>query len=194
MNKKQKQLIDTYFRKREIVAEVRKTSFETHENMFLIKQNKKPFFSGVFRSEKIVEILSNNPSFVDMLPLDKIGSDGVRDVLLKQSSLIKKLPINRLNGGDVGLILEKHPNLVDYLPIEKMGSDSIRSLLIKQPPLVNKLPTKSMVGKDIMSVLRYQPSLIGELPIEKMSNYEIKVLLHLHQPELRGKFEERGMI
>ncbi len=112
MNKKQKQLIKTYFRKRRI-ADKEGINYTTPELIFMLENN-----MGVEWSGDAVWV-SNN----------------IKRVLVKQPQLVDKLPIEKMVGGEIFWVLEKQPQLVDKLPVEKMSGNGILRLLHYQPQL-----------------------------------------------------------
>ena len=168
MNKKQKQLIDTYFRKREIAVGVSFVDFEQYENVFLMMQGKKPIIGEI--SDNALDLIMN-PHNINNL----------------------KHHINELSGYDVSKILIYHPFLIDDLPIETLNQYDISYILNNQPSLVHKLPVETLNSYNVSRILLTNSSLVDDLPLENMDNDDIRYLLK-YRSYLWSKFEERGLI
>jgi hypothetical protein len=218
MNKKQKELVDTYFRKRDILSKRDYGDFEFHENEYLINNKKKPIIRGLndeelnflvnpkslirkletnddefLRDKFITYFLIFHPNFIDYLPVNDLGSMNIGILLKKHPQLIDKLPVRNLGGFSVGQIIKHQPTLVDKLPLNYLDGWDLRQIILREPTLVEKLPINKLDGRDIIYILSEIPSLIDNLPIENLSIYEIEHILEYY-PTFRPLFKERGLI
>ncbi len=218
MNKKQKELVDTYFRKRTILSERDYRDFEFHENEYLINNNKKPIIRGLtdeelnffinpkslirkletnddefLRDSFITYFLIFRPNFINYIPVNNLGGMSIAILLKKHPQFIDKLPVHNLGGFSVGQIIKHQPTLVDKLPLDYLDGWDLRQIILREPTLVEKLPINKLGGHDIINILSEIPSLIDKLPIENLSILEIEYLLEYY-PKFRPIFKERGLI
>lgn len=212
MNKKQKQLIETYFRKREIVVNYKNTSLTEVENIFLIGQGKKPIIVRIedwvlkriekepnfiknldidnLSSRNIGDILTTQPLVIDYLNsvIDKVESEDITRIILNSPEFIKKFDISKIDGPEIPSVIIKYPKLINYLDLNKMSGFGVSYVLIEKPNYIKKLGgvTHKMLGYFVMTVLKHQPTLVDFLDIKKMDGDKISNLL-TSQPTLIDK-------
>lgn len=143
MDKEQKQLIKTYFRKRGIAAnneEMGKyVKYTGYELDFGIKNN-------------II-----NPS--DIKP------NSIANALKTKPELISYFEdrLDELDGWNISLILQYQPQLIDYFKDKLNGLDGndIRMILQRQPQLINYFKNRlnELDRSDISRILLFQPQL-----------------------------------
>jgi len=173
MDKSQKQLVDTYFRKRGI-ANVQNTSyeFEAYEILYLIN-NKIPFDFSSLKAGTIADILVKQPSLVNKLDLSKISYE-------ESNSFDTTYKIN--------YILKYQPQLIDYIDISGFDGYHIADLLIIQPLLIDKVDLSILNDENITDILKEQPKLINRLDLSILDDKHISEILK-EQPQLAPYFK-----
>lgn len=148
MDKVQKQLIDTYIRKRGI-ANVQNIQyeFETYEILYLINNNI-PFDLSTLRAGTIAGILVKQPSLVNKLDLSKLSYE-------------KNNSVDRIYS--IIYILKHQPQLFNYFDISNFDGYNIAELLIAQPLLIDKVDISILNDENIVDILKQQPKLSPQL-------------------------------
>ena len=175
MNKAQKQLLDTYFRKRKMAIEIGRMDYNRYELVYLMANDKKIDF-GKLNAENIVWVLRHYPQKIDEVDLKK---------LRKQTPKIKR-------------ILVDHPSFYDRLNAElnltaEFDGRDISMLLIDAPELINKLDTTKLQGYALTDVIVYNPGLVPILAergnLDSLIMKNVRDILATH-PDLLPYFEE----
>jgi len=198
MNKRQKQLINTYLRKRDIAYEQHKRKqynpydYLTHEISYKIKNNintqnitRKQIFDTLLIDNSIIDYVSND--FFN-------GLDGTQISTLISfyyPELINRFNeknLNKLDTINVSQILHMQPHLVDKLPLQNLTDEYIIGILAQHPQLFDKLPVE--IIRDV----------IKNVEQDEYNTYyrnnalkKLEKLFNIH-PQLRKKFKERDVI
>ena len=191
MNKRQKQLIKTYFRKRTISYNERRHSqynpydYSTHEIIYMLKNdlNRKDI-----TKEHVFNAISYDKSIVDYIPYNFF--DGLNNIQI------------------VMLLAYEHPELIDVFSdkaLRNLDTVGVYDLLTIQPHMIDRLPLENLNDEYVIMVLSKRPELIDKLPLEKIKEslnneysreYTLKDLEKLFniQPQLRKEFKKRKII
>jgi arsenate reductase-like glutaredoxin family protein len=153
MDKAQKQLVDTYFRKREIAAGESGYGYpdsgegiKSHELFYMIKNNKlnpQKINSGSFGNQ-IAALINKDPRLYqdkDVQPyLNHLNIYNKANILSNHPEFINKPEfgdiINDLKGDSIEVILEKQPELLNRFDLNKLNVSNIINILAEQPHLV----------------------------------------------------------
>jgi len=160
MDKVQKELLDTYFRKRRPIAMSMEYGFSAEELKYLVDNGTLDFnkllpmeqlsvnpdvavrFKFTLRgmdSNEIVRVLVSYPRLYMYMNLDNLSGAGMADLINKRPELVNRLPKSRLDGSHISYVLRMHPELIDHLPIAKMKGYEIYILLSSKPQLIDKV-------------------------------------------------------
>jgi hypothetical protein len=165
MDKTQKQLLDTYIRKRIIANDFDYNDIT--EVTYLLNNNYKIILNQ-FSYLNIVHLLIKHPEFITklnyrdikklddvdyiesifyLLSKDKIdyilknidynilSNDTIKDIIIRFPNYIENINITKLTGNYIGTILGYHPDLIKYFDLDKLTNYNIRNLLVLQPQL-----------------------------------------------------------
>ena len=204
MDKVQKQLIDSYFRKRKIAREQsRHSKYEDFEIIYMVRNNM-PIDLLTLSSDEMCDILKQHPEYVEVLKprLKFIRELEIAKILIMQPQLINYFDISRITGSYISMIIADQPELIDRFDLSKvMNADKISNdaedvslniarIVSKQPQLVDKFDLTKVKGWHIYNILVEQPQLIDRFDLSKVKigNKEVKRLL-FHQPQLKPYFE-----
>jgi len=205
MDKVQKQLIDSYFRKRNIAREQsRHSKYEDFEILYMVRNNM-PVNLLTLGSDEMSNVLRKRPEYIDELKprLKFISNSDIVKILVMQPQLIKYFDLSRIDGSYISMIIAEHPQLIDRFDLSKvMNADNIGGnaddvslniarIISKHPQFVDRFDLNKVKGWHIFAILRDQPQLIDmfDLTNLKVNNKDIKNLLFL-QPQLKPYFEK----
>ena len=158
LNKKQKQLINTYIRKREIAVNVNNTQYydeiyelidvdESHPNYYKLYEYNFLITNDLLKPDKlplknIVYFLITKPETINLFKyaIPRIHGAYLRVLLIKQPqfiSLINNYDLNDLNNDEVADILTKQPDLINYFKhrLNNIDKDIVQWMLRVQPQL-----------------------------------------------------------
>lgn len=173
MDKAQKQLIDTYFRKRSIaVPQNSRLSWMNRELMYMI-DNAIPFNLKILAGPGFVMAIKKNPSWMNKEYLkyfeDKLNVDDVEEILLAQPELMEwfKSFFDTKSVRDSALIANiiiKYPEYANKFDLKNIGAYNTFVLLMKMPELVKKVDLTTITQsknavKNIDNILERQPQL-----------------------------------
>ena len=176
MDKSQKGLVDTYFRKRGIAnVQNKEYEFEGYEILYLIN-NKIPFDFSTLKAGTIADILVKQPSLVNKLDLSKLSYE-------ESNSFDTIFRIN--------YILKYQPQLIDYFDMSGFDEYNITDLLINQPLLIDKVNLSNLNDENITDLLIAQPKLINRLDLSILDDKHISEILK-KQPQLAKYFNNRN--
>ena len=182
MDKKQKELIKTYYRKRNIASETNDLyEFENYEvNDFIIKNKLIPY--DKINTTDISKFIANNPDLINYFKnrLGKLSPNGISLILFKQPQLIDyfKDRLSELSSYNVSVILSNQPQLIDYFKnrLDKLSPNDIILILSDKPELGEYFKDR-LNNKD------------KEHGYEEFRYFEIKELLEA-KPELAKYFDK----
>ena len=220
MNKKQNQLIDTYFRKRNVAIERggRRNFYGLHEALYLYDKGRYDAINNLgpndvvrlyeVRPELIDKINIKNssvytrlfsayPELVDVVPHENISDYSIAHIILNQPQLIDKLPLDKLKSNGVFEILSSYPQFINKIGINKLSYDELTRLIIEQPSIIDypELKKDRFDKYQIRSILMKHPHLADRLQINIMgSKTDFVYDLVMAQPKLKPYFKERGLI
>ena len=180
MDKKQRELIKSYFRARMLMANQEQdgyahTTLEEYED--LVKYTRMGLVDPTpFKRDHILKILKEYPETIKIFKpvLHKIDPDyneeGWRrmdfaDVLKSQPQLLDYFDLNKLKIAQVADILTEQPELIDYMPKEilaKISPESVGHLVFNHPELADFLDMTKIEsdGRWIRSILDKDPKLV----------------------------------
>lgn len=143
MDKEQKQLIKTYFRKRDIAANHeemgRHAEYTGYELDFAIKNNLINF--NDIKPNSIANALRIKPELIDYFKnrLDELNRYNISNILNSQPQLITYFEnrLNELNKWNIINILKVQPELIDYFidRLNELDKWDIALIITKQPQL-----------------------------------------------------------
>lgn len=182
MDKRQKQLIDTYIRKRSIA------SWDSDHYPRTLKELQYMQANGYDLG---------NTSYVEGILLDPSQFNqkylGIRDlsfILLHRPELIDRSDVSGLPTTNKVNILVKYPQYFDQFNAHNFAGYEIATILSAQPELVGKFTKQELAeldAYDVINALSEQPTLITYLNVGKLGSYE-KAELLMGRPELINKF------
>jgi len=179
MDKTQRQLIDTYFRKRNIARKQNyKYNYTDYELIYVVNNN---LSINQLSVSDIASLLIIRPSLVDKLDksdLNKLDNDYIQWILQHQPSLIDKLDLSKLEGNNMSMILIKQPQLVDKFDLSKLNGYDILKILLPQPKLVHHLKSLE-IFHDMKSEPTFKEALIDYPNVYGLNHSEADKLIDL---------------
>ena len=190
MDKAQKQLIDTYFRKRKLATEVGSgMHYYPYELSYQILSGQKDI--NQFPRKTIVSILSKYPQWFDKVNKpDTFNDFEIGVILSEQPQLFNKFNPARLRALDdtaIALILQKQPQSADRFDLTDFSHWDAAKIVAEQPQLLNKFNIDKFNGYDINTILEKQPQFVDYFDLNKLQPLEFIQILHA-QPQLKDKF------
>jgi len=144
MDKSQKQLVDTYFRKRAIASKQNNTyRLLSHEKRFLFdnKNMSLPYVDIDLDFDDLLYFISKDPKYYDEFKNHNVYNkqlDQKKDiVVIRQPVLLDKFDTNTFTDDQVWHILQHHPELIDRFEerIDTLSGNFISAILSNQPKL-----------------------------------------------------------
>jgi hypothetical protein len=181
MDKGQKQLLDTYLRKRDIT------------------QSQGDSWRYKYRIYETIYMLKNE--MYDKVDPNKLDGSDITEILIKEPTLISLLKhyLKKLNVTKVKELLTVRPEFIQYMqqnarsPLLKLNEHSIYKLLLAQPSLI-----KSLVPEQIMhlmtphaiEILTAHPETIDDLMmhVRRFDSEDLAIVL-IKQPELAERLK-----
>ena len=177
MDRAQKQLMDTYLRKREIAS--------TQGDSWRYK----------FQIYEIIHMLKNE--MYDKVDPNKLDGSDLTEILIKEPSLISVLKyyLKKLNVGRVKELLTVRPEFVQYLQqnLSKLNEHSMYKLLLAQPSLIKSLTPEQimhLMTPHTIEILSAHPEIVDDLMmhVRHFDGEDLAVVL-IKQPQLAEKFK-----
>ena len=182
---------------------IKKISINTWIDIISIKPDllkfcpiKKEFNSFITSNNNIqilISLIANQPSFINLLKINKINNYNLFDIIIKQPQLIDKLNIN-FEGYDVAYwieILIKQPQFINKCDkIKEIKINEWVNILIKQPSLIKYCNRLDKISSyDLYRIILHHPKLINnnKFNINLSSTYKISLLMFY--PELIEKLK-----
>lgn len=206
MDKAQRQLIDTYFRKRAIAAETEDDEYEltVYELIYLLENNK----VGVndLKDSEISIILIKRPDLFEKIASEKNINElkfrHIFEIMIARPELIDRFDFEKINnyhsfhsenGERLVKLLISHPELIDRFPTNIFSDSTVIELITNQPKFINRFINRFESEKwnvaSIIKILRTFPELIDKFKYTYtyLSPREIFYFLY-YKPELVEKF------
>lgn len=198
MDKLQKQLIDTYFRKRTIAAEQDGTNARTLQEMDYMNKhgynvgelnsveevllNPSLYHERYFDGDEAMIILLQRPELIEQVNPDKISAYRRADLLTKHPQYFDKLNKKRdIKGWYLTKVLENQPQLVTRFSKEELAEIvdmNIVSILIAHPEIYKYFDINRLSDFYQAELLQHQPNLASVMDLSKMgSNYIARLLI-----------------
>jgi hypothetical protein len=177
MDKGQKQLLDTYLRKREIA--------NSQSNNWHHK----------FQNYEVIYMLKNE--MYDKVDPNKIDGADLTEILINEPSLISVLKhyLNKLNIGRTKELLTHRPEFVQYMQtnLSKLNEHSIYKLLLEQPSLIKSLTPEQimhLMTPHTIEILSAHPETIDDLMmhVRRFDGEDLAIVL-IKQPQLAEKLK-----
>ena len=193
MNKRQKQLYNTYLRQRKISK-----NYTYYEIIHFIEighslNDLRP------RDAILGQILRYRPELIDLYnkeTFDRMSLMTIGYILYHQPQLHTKLPTENIRSSDMKHIFIKHPQMIKHLDwTTKLSYADIADIITAQPTIVdydNEI-VKHLNVSEIMEVLFERPELFHKLPLHKLRPNDVKYLIEC-MPELEQEFIKLGMV
>jgi hypothetical protein len=183
MDKAQKELINTYFRKREIADKQSSLNYELYEIIYAINNN--IYIDTSILSElDVINILKNNPQLIAKFNLKRMGGYSIGKILRFQPQLVDRFDLSKLSGEIVGELLIYQPQLIDKFDLQNVSySPFISEAIIENPKLIDNFDLSKLNSGGIHAILRSQPQLIGKFDLQRLRGWNIGELL-MTQPRL----------
>ena len=159
MDKVQKQLIDTYYRKRNIGIHYYRV-LEGYEIVYALLHDIK-IDTNLIRTNKLAIIVAKYPEIITKLKTDIFDTSHITDMLAKEQGLelYKYFDLDRLSTRQIVDLLYNRQEYADILDLSKLSSDNIRLLLRYRPNLITKLDLTKLDSSEIEDIVFHQPSL-----------------------------------
>ena len=161
MDKSQKQLIDTYFRKRNIGLNPYR-SLQNYEIVYALRNDIKIDLS-IVKTNLLAKLVSENPDLINKIDSTIFNIDDVLAILVNENGFgLYKHFGNRINkwyGNQLEDLLYNKPEYVDILDMSRLRGDNIKLLLRHRPNLVSKLDLSKLNSGQIEDVLFHRPEL-----------------------------------
>jgi hypothetical protein len=146
MDKAQKRLVDTYFRKRTIASNQGYDEFD-------------------FQKHELNYWYVHYPEEFKKLDYQQLPSEFVAKVLIDDPSVLKRFPMGLyMNGNDLGQVISKRPELIKLEPIQrilwKLQSYNVVAILLDHPELADDLKEVSLDDDDMMYLIAKHPKLM----------------------------------
>jgi hypothetical protein len=144
MDKSQKQLVDTYFRKRQIaMRESYDYVLRTWELAYMANNNMIIPGMGLHLDDsQTAALLMKSPQAAPALTdyIDDLNFNSMltMEVLVRQPSLIKYFDVSRLDYDDMSTIIMHHPDLLDHFDIESIDKYYGMEAIVKKHPGLRK--------------------------------------------------------
>lgn len=169
MEKLQKQLVDTYLRKRVIANDFDYTNILEVEYLLNNNYNIKLKY---FTFNNIINLLRRHPEFITRLD----GED------------IKKLnDIEYFNAIFYEFPKENIDYILKNINYKYLSNSIIKDIILGHPEAINYIDVDKLTGNYISTILSYYPEFIKYFDLSKLANYNIRNLLVL-QPQLKKYF------
>jgi hypothetical protein len=201
MDKSQRQLIDTYFRKRAIAnEEVKYTQHEEYELNYMIKNNYG--IDNLVSGDILYIILSKGsiPPMLDKL-LNRLNSNDKSEILKKHPELIDRIDTENLDQFDIGHIITKRPELINFFAkdLPRLTSSTIYGILSDQPELHTYFhPSRINSGEAQWLIGKYPDIMIDYYGLANFDQDNIANILtrkpSLHKLFDLDRLDERGLV
>jgi hypothetical protein len=181
MDKGQKQLLDTYLRKRDIT------------------QSQGDNWRYKYRLYETIYMLKNE--MYDKVDPNKLDGSDITEILIKEPSLISVLKyyLKKLNVSRVKELLQVHPEFIQYMqqnarsPLLKLNEHSIYKLLLAQPTLIKSLTPEQimhLMTPHVIEILTAHPETLDDLMmhVRRFDSEDLAIVL-IKQPELAEKLK-----
>ena len=190
MDKVQKQLVDTYFRKRKMATEVGSgMHYKLYELNYQIISGQRDV--NDFPRKTAVSILTKYPQWFDKIyKPDTFKDFEIGVILSEQPQLFDRFNPQRLRALDdtaIAIILIKHPEMADKFDLSDFSHWDAAKVVAEQPSLLKLFNVDKFNGYDINTVLEKQPQLVDSFDLNKLGPLEFIQILNA-QPELKDKF------
>lgn len=156
MDKLQKQLIDTYFRKRRIKAETNIDDYNLYEIGYILTNDLDT--SGFDRYSTMIAA-DKYPAFISKLNLNILYSIDIYQILTQRPELATLFDASKLNRYETYRLLSVRPELGEWAIVDKFDGNSIAKLLSQHPTLIKKFDLNNLNALEISDVLEDQPKL-----------------------------------
>jgi len=194
MDKAQKQLVDTYFRKRKIAVELTNNEGERLNEL-------KPYemrcglISGIladydFTYNSKWELIDKHPELLNKFDIKSLGRTMMSVLLVSHPEFLDafKPYFNQFWGEDIARVLKNHPQFINAFDLSKLNNYDIREILRNQPQLNNKLNTSRLTSWDVAEILSNKPELADRFDLTKLNGGEIESLIR-NQPQFADRFD-----
>ena len=163
MDKEQKQLIRTYFRKRNIATNTGSGEYAGYELDFGVRNNIINPNDIKLNAHGIVNLITKYPHLISYFEnrLDELEGYNIVQILKKQPQLITyfKDRLNELDGVDISELLKSQPKLINYFKniLNDLYVTDISMILKNQPKLINYFKNRlnELDEDDISLILRF---------------------------------------
>jgi len=217
MNKRQKQLINTYFRKREIavnqnIGHISNRNYTPYEESYVVyrKLETMPIKNLSYREWST--LLTHNPQFIDEflkhIDLDVLDINNKFKILTYQPQFEELLNVNYdaydynygLNEDYLYNLLLKQPQFIDRVDervVAKLEPYKRYKIILQNPELYDIITLRGISNSQHADLITKHPDLIhrfleyfGESQLQKLGRYNIGNILLTH-PDLYTLFDEK---
>lgn len=196
MDKAQKSLVDTYFRKRKIAGEQdSRYKYYDYETAYLVI-NDMYDVSKVTHND-MVSLIIHQPKVITKFDLSELNDMEIMEILFEHHNLIDyfKPYLSKItSGGDIKnviLTLGEY-DLTKYFDLSKLKKIDITHILVHRPELIDVLKPyiDDLNAFNIITILKSQPKLIDSLKLELYKLNEVMIYgLLLRYPQLKPYFD-----
>lgn len=149
MDKAQKQLVNTYIRKRELATGESSYGYGQYSD----DMNIRPY--------ELLYLIKNG-----IVNEDKIEGYNISDLILMNKKLYYdpdvKPFLNKITGGGIAQIIIKYPEFVNIFDFENLNPTSASVVLEEKPELINRYDINKMKESELLEILAKQPQLITD--------------------------------
>jgi hypothetical protein len=202
MDKRQKQLVDTYIRKRSIASEQSDRYARTLKELQYMKLagyevgklnypeytmlNPSLFDQKNFSSNMTAQLAMQVPEIMNKVDFNALHNFDRADIIIKFPEYFDKCNKGDFTMYNIRDIIISHPQLITKFSKEDIGlfnSYDIKNVILKQPSLLPYFNLSGFNSYDISDMLMDKPELITKLDVSSLSSYNVFGLLIKH-PQL----------
>lgn len=140
MDKTQKLLIDTYFRKRAIALTVDAGGeYRGYESFYVLDHN---MDTSAYGNDEIWSIIYSNPQYIDKFDLNKLTPYQIESIVKVHPELLPKFNQDKLIPIDIMGILYHHPELINQFDFSKYTIKDFINLQHDRPTMYDAIKRK----------------------------------------------------
>ena len=199
MDKNQKELINTYLRKRYISNRGTGLALQRYEINYMAEND--PDYLNHLRSDQLLtlllekphlisranlsrfdtfdaaEFLRRSPQYIDEINiLDRFHSSDIVQVLLKQPQLENRFKLSKITQGDMTTLIEYQPQFLDKFDLSRLIGTSKLTIALKYPETILdgriKITENEIITKVLLKHLRQYPKLLDVIDVNNIHDYE----------------------
>lgn len=166
MDKLQKQLLDSYIRKRKISLDSVGDVFTNYELVYLLSNDYR--IRTNYHGTELILFLRKYPEMINKLneyELNDLYRNKYISIMLydnnKESNniIVNSLDLNKVTKYDLKFVLYYVPELINKVDINRFDNNEIEWFLMYRPELINNFDLSKLNNLNIYNILNKQPQL-----------------------------------